>query len=178
MFLDGISDSLKAALNTLEIFGSLSGLVVNKDKTKLIWLGKKKHSTDMYDTCENLVWGTTEFDLLGFHFSVDFENITTLNYLPSLNKCEKIIKQWKRRKLSPLGKITVIKTFILSSINHIFTSLPSPSTFLIKTLNNLIWDNKPDKINRKKITNSYLHGGLKMVDIDVFIKHQKLTWMK
>ena len=52
LFLDGTSDSLKAALNTLEIFGSLSGLV-NKDKTKLIWLGKKKRSTDMYDTCEN-----------------------------------------------------------------------------------------------------------------------------
>ena len=47
---DGTSDSLKAALNTLEIFGSLSGLVVNKDKRKLIWLGEKKHSTDMYDT--------------------------------------------------------------------------------------------------------------------------------
>ena len=136
----------------------------------------------MHDTCENLVWDATEFDLLGLHFSVDLENITTLNYLPILNKCQKIINQWKRRKLSPLGKITVIKTFILSSFNHIFTSLPAPNTFLIKTLNNLvysfIWDNKPDKINRKQITNSYLHGGLKMVDIDVFIKCQKLTWLK
>ena len=41
LFLDGTKDSLEAALNTLEIFGSVSGLVVNKDKTKLIWLGKK-----------------------------------------------------------------------------------------------------------------------------------------
>ena len=83
----------------------------------------------------------------------------------TMTKNTPIINQWKRRKLSPLGKITVIKTFILSSFNHIFTSLPAPSTFLIKTLNNLvysfIWDNKPDKINRKQITNSYLHGGLK-----------------
>ena len=36
LFLDGTKDSLEAALNTLEIFGSLLGLVVNKDKTKLI----------------------------------------------------------------------------------------------------------------------------------------------
>ena len=42
LFLDGTKDSLEAALNTLEIFGSLSGLAVNKDNTKLIWLGKKK----------------------------------------------------------------------------------------------------------------------------------------
>ena len=40
--------------NTLEIFGSLSGLKVNTDKTKIIWPGKKKHSQDMYDTIKNL----------------------------------------------------------------------------------------------------------------------------
>ena len=35
LFLDGTKNSLEAALNTLEIFGSLSGLLVNKDKTNL-----------------------------------------------------------------------------------------------------------------------------------------------
>ena len=47
LFLNDTSDSLKAALNTLEIFGLLSGLVVNKDKTKRIWFRKRKCSTDM-----------------------------------------------------------------------------------------------------------------------------------
>ena len=37
----------------------------------------------MYDTCENLLWGASEFDLLGIHFSVDLENITTLNFTPN-----------------------------------------------------------------------------------------------
>ena len=41
IFLDGSRDSLMAALNTLEIFGSVSGLKLNTDKTKIIWLGKK-----------------------------------------------------------------------------------------------------------------------------------------
>ena len=41
MFLDGSRDSLMATLNTLETFGSLSGLKVNTDKTKIILLGKK-----------------------------------------------------------------------------------------------------------------------------------------
>ena len=182
LFLDGTKDSLEAALNTLEIFGSLSGLVVNKDKTKLIWLGKKKRSSDMYNICENLVWGATEFDLLGIHFTVDLENITTLNFMPILTKCEKILNQWKRRRLTPLGRITVVKTFILSSFNHIFSSLPYPNAPLIKKLNSLVysfvWDNKPDKINRKLITNSYGNGGLNMVDIDIFIKCQKIAWVK
>ena len=49
VFLDGTKDSLVAALNTLEIFGSLSGLKINMDKTKIVWLGKKKHSTDKFE---------------------------------------------------------------------------------------------------------------------------------
>ena len=40
IFLDGNKDSLLAALNTLEIYGCLSGLVVNTDKTKYGW-GRK-----------------------------------------------------------------------------------------------------------------------------------------
>ena len=172
LFLDGTKDSLEAALNTLEIFGSLSGLVVNKDKTKLIWLGKNNVQLNMYDTCENLLWGASEFVLLGIHFSVDLENITRehLNFTPILNKCEKILYQWKWRRLMPLGKITVVKTFILSSFNHIFSSLPITNNILVKILNNLlysfVWDNKSDKVNRKLITNSYINGGLNMVDSD------------
>ena len=129
-----------------------------------------------------MLWGATEFDLLEIHFSVDLENITTLNFTPILNKCEKFLYQWKRRRWTPLGKITVVKTFILSSFNHIFSSLPITDNILVKKLNNLlysfVWDNKPDKVNRKLITNSYINGGLNMVDIDIFIKCQKVAWVK
>ena len=136
----------------------------------------------MYDTYENLLWGASEFDLLGIRFSVDLENITTLNFTPILNKCEKILYKWKRRRLTPLGKITVVKTFILSSFNHIFSSLPITNNILVKKLNSLlysfVWDNKPDKVNRQLITNSYMNGGLNMVNIDIFIKCQKVAWVK
>ena len=88
IFLDGSRDSLIATLNTLEIFGSLSGLKVNTDKTKIIWLGKKKHSQDMYETPQKLDWGTTEFNLLGLQFSVDLNKIPAMNYSLILNKIE------------------------------------------------------------------------------------------
>ena len=38
------------ALNEIEIFGSFSGLIMNKDKTEGLWIGKLKH-------CEDKVWG-------------------------------------------------------------------------------------------------------------------------
>ena len=161
IFLDGSKDSLLAALNTLEIYGCLSELVINTDKTKLVWLRKKKHFKEIIYSPGKLVWGTTEFDLLGIQFAVDLENIPNLNYSLVLRKINKALNQWKRRKLTPMGKITVIKTFIISSSNHIFTSIPSQTMqFITNLLNSLIysfiWDNKQDKVNRKQNTNSYL----------------------
>ena len=42
IILDGTTSSLQATLNLLEIFGSLSGLNINCDKTKFRWIGNKK----------------------------------------------------------------------------------------------------------------------------------------
>ena len=41
LILDGTIGSLEAALNILEIFGSISGLKVNTEKTQIVWIGKK-----------------------------------------------------------------------------------------------------------------------------------------
>ena len=41
LILDGSQQSLQTALNTREIFGNFSGLKMNKEKTKVIWIGRK-----------------------------------------------------------------------------------------------------------------------------------------
>ena len=38
---------------------------------------------------------------------------------------EKILKQWSKRSLSPIEKITVIKTLVIPIFNLLFTSLPN-----------------------------------------------------
>ena len=40
--LDSSQHFLQSALNTLEIYENLSGLKMNKEKTKVIWIGQKK----------------------------------------------------------------------------------------------------------------------------------------
>ena len=57
LILNGTVESLQAALNILEIFGSFSGLKVNIDKTQLVWIGKKKHSIDKVNI-QNISWNT------------------------------------------------------------------------------------------------------------------------
>ena len=75
LILDGSKSTLLAALNVLEVFGNMSGLKVNMDKTKLVWIGKKHHSKDKLDVGNDLIWGASDFTLLGIKFSVDLSNM-------------------------------------------------------------------------------------------------------
>ena len=66
--------------------------------------------------------------------------MTSINYKLALEKSKKLINNWKKRMLSPLGQITVIKTFILSQFIHLLTILPSPSRdFLKNNKFNVLW---------------------------------------
>ena len=79
LILDGSQQSLQNALNILEIFGTYSGLKVNTDKTKIIWIGKKKHSKDKLIS-QRFDWNTTEFNMLGLKFSVDLQKMPEINF--------------------------------------------------------------------------------------------------
>ena len=88
MILDGSKQSLLAALNVLEIFGSVSGLKINTDKTNLVWIGKKRYSKCELDVGRNLKWGATIFTLLGITFFIELNTMIELNYNPVMEQLE------------------------------------------------------------------------------------------
>ena len=165
----------------MEIFGSISGLKVNTDKTKLIWIGKKKHCKDKLIT-KGLQWGCTQFDLLGLTFSVDLDSMFDLNLSAKLTEIKDLINIWNRRYLTPIGKVTVIRTFFLAKLNHLFLSLPNPNDIWLTQLNDIlfkfIWSDKPDKINRKTLMKENCLGGIKMINVKLFLSSLKTSWLR
>ena len=180
--LNGTEKSLNAALNVLEIFGSMSGLKTNSEKTKLVWIGKKRYSKDKYKIKTNVEWGATHFYLLGINFSVDLNEMSQLNYPKVIQSIERLLTKWNQRYLTPLGKITVIKTLALSKLNYLFMALPSPSNKTIKalvaTFFKFVWNGKPDKVKRNNMVKCYTSGGLNMIDLENFLYASKLTWIR
>ena len=182
MILNGEYGSLQAALNTVEIFGNYSGLIINTDKTQVVWIGKKRGTKDKLNVDKKLSWGSTSFNLLGVKFITDLMLIPNLNYRPIIEDLPKMLHMWKKRYTTTLGKITILKTFILPKLIHLFTVLPKPPPSDIKQINTLfyhfIWNNKPEKIKRVVINKPYQLGGLKMIDLDKFVDALQLTWVK
>ena len=147
----------------------------------MIWIGRKKFCHEKLITSVNLNWDDTDFTLLGLRFSTDFNKIPEMNYHQTLQDIKRDIKKWSSPYLSPFGRITVVKTNILSKCIHLFSSLPRSDNFqkqLNQILFKFVWDGKPDKIKRTTICHDYLEGGLKMINIKKFEQALKVSWVR
>ena len=93
-----------------------------------------------------------------------------------------MIKIWSKRKLTLIGRITVIKSLMLSRFAYLFLALPNPPGDLIKSLERMLfkflWNKGPDRISRKQIVKNVESGGLRMVEINAFITSLKVTWLR
>ena len=169
LFTDGSPQSLDGILQTLDFFACISGLKINFNKTKIIWIGSKKFSMEVFHHSR---WKFdsvhTKFDLLGVKFSINLDDMIHINYKYVMEKIEKILISWKFRNLTPIGRITVIKTLVIPKLNHLILTIPNPSVeFIIafeRKLFNFVWNNKPDKIKRNSVVQDYKNGGLKLID--------------
>ena len=180
--LDGSKQSLEATLNLLQFFAQISGLRINIDKTKVIWIGRQKNNNRKYCRQYNLEWNPKTFTVLGITFSVNLHDMMKLNYDKILQDIQKLLNQWSRRLLTPLGRITVIKSLALSKLNHLFAALPNPPDNIIQSLNNLfykfIWQKSSDRIKRSILCSDYPKGGIRMVDLKHFIRASKISWIR
>ena len=180
-FLDGSKTSLEETLQELETFANISGLKTNFDKTQVVWIGAKKYSTDAIKTRWKLSWGATQFRLLGITFDVDLDKIISINYKDKIVQIKNSIKMWRRRFLTPLGKITVIKSLLLPKITHLLIALPNPDSETLNILNGIFYDflwNGRAKIKQSVIVKQYFEGGLNMINLIAFTQALKITWLR
>ena len=182
LFLDGSSESFKNCIHIVLEYAKYSGLAMNFEKTKVIWFGCHEIPNDIYLPHMNFEWNPPKFSILGVEFTTNLENITNINIEIKIAAMQNEINKWTKRDLTPFGKIVVIKSLVLSKIVHILISLPSPDINTMKRIKNMLydflWDCKPDKVKRKVATNRLEKGGLGMVDLELFDKSLKLTWLR
>ena len=86
------------------------------------------------------------------------------------------------RKLTLFGRITIIKSLVLSKFIHLFLAVPNPPGELEKKLEKLfykfLWNGGPDRIKRTIVIKDLQAGGLRMINAQYFIKALKITCLK
>ena len=179
LILDGSVDSLTGTINELVEFSNMSGLKVNLDKTSCLPIGTLTKNQLPGNLGIKIV---DELKVLGTTFSTDINKIAEKNIQNKMSSIQREIEQWKRRNITPIGKICIIKTLLLSKLVHFFIALPNPSFKLIKEIETMLfsflWCGKRDKVKRTKIIQKYEEDGLKMINVKAFMDSMKLSWLK
>ena len=88
----------------------------------------------------NFNWNPVEFRVLGVVFSTSVHEIVLINYENKLSEIRKLLNTWSRRNIIPFGKITVIKTMVISKITHLFMNLPDPDGKFLHDLDMLLYN--------------------------------------
>ena len=107
IFLDGTEKSLKETLNILKTFYIMSGLKINVEKTRAIWIGSLSNSNRQLCKEYKLDWSQGPFKILGVMFTAEVFNIWDVNTEQIYKNIENICKQWSKRKLTLFGRITI-----------------------------------------------------------------------
>ena len=150
LILDGSKDSILNAVKILEDFGSISGLNLNIDKSVFLKIGSLKDNNEQIIPECNYRFSKGPVKFLGIMISLDKKDLFELNFEPQFKKLSSILNIWSQRDLTPIGKITIIKTLALSQLTYLFSVLPSPPLDFMKKIEKLlfkfIWNDKQDRV--------------------------------
>ena len=85
-------------------------------------------------------WSSKEASALGFTFCTDKSHIFQANLEPKIVLFEKCLKQWQHRKLTLMGKITVVKNYALPKLIYALSSLPNPPIETVKRIEKRMYE--------------------------------------
>ena len=133
LMLEKDENSIRRVIELLRKFQRCSGLKININKSYASYLGRDKGSVRPLCPEIELQW-TTEFTLLGIQFNLmDLDTIVKLNTENKLDEIRKVLQSYKRRNLSIMGKITVVKTMAIPKLVHALSVLPTPDKEFTKS---------------------------------------------
>ena len=102
---------------------SISGLKVNFDKTEALWIGPSKNSNSALPSNKPITWAERKVYALGVWFSTVQENASYDNFSEKIERMKNILNSLSARRLTLLGKVTIIKSLAMSQIVHVLSSL-------------------------------------------------------
>ena len=129
--LNGDRHSFEQLFRQLDYFGEISGLKLNAEKTNNVWLGNKRNSDIRWLPHLDMNWNPPKFKILGLWFTCNLEKMEKLNTYDKYLETKVLFNCWAKRSTTPIGKVVVLKSLILSKLIYLRIMLPNPPDDLI-----------------------------------------------
>ena len=154
-------------MNVINNFSVISGLKLNKKKTKAMWIGSAKNNETKPLGFESY---KEPIKSLGINLSYKHENNDNLNFFIKIYKMDTKLNIWQTRDLTLFGRTMLVKTLGLSKLVYAASMLRVPE-MVIKRVQ--------EKITKflSVIYQSLSSGGLNFPNFRTVVKSLRLSWL-
>ena len=170
--------SIKHVMTTINNFADVAGTKLNMSKTRGIWLGNFKDLG--IRKFHGITWTGKPVKCLGIYIGHNKEQCNKLNWDKKIESMKQVLNKYRSHCLTLYGKVTVIKQYALSKLVFPATHL-NISIELIKEINKIcfefLWNGKRDRVKRSSTYNPINDAGLNMINIELFFKSLKASWV-
>ena len=117
---------------------------ITKKLKPYIWISSCKSSETTLPSLKPILWAKDKVYALGVWFSTLEDTPANVNFSEKIDRFQSILNSWSARRLTLLGKITVIKSLAVSQIVYLLSSLPSHQK-VVHEINSILYDFLWDK---------------------------------
>ena len=167
--------SLRHLLALISKFGICSGLVINFDKTEMFILGNSVMAPAQDQSIMNINVKRA-VKILGVYFTYDSRLRHKLNFKEIIDAVKTKLQLWKWRNLTIIGRIQIVKTFVIPLIMYRAGSIcidKEVVTEANRIIFDFIWKGK-DKVKRASLVGDIKDGGLKAPHLESIIKTHRI----
>ena len=167
------TNSLKFSLQIIGSFDSISGLRLNKKKTKAMWIGSSKHK-------KTKILEFHSIKILGAHLPYNAVKNNDANFFSKIRKMKTKLNLWQRRDQKLFGKSVLAKTLGASQLIYTASLMTVPDAVTRAAqslLFSFLWKSKKDKIKRNVVSQPLKNGGLNFINFEIMVKSLRLVWV-
>ena len=116
---------------------------------------------------------------MGIYIGHDQGVCNTLNWVNKTHNIDKALISWKKRDITFLGKVNIIKTLAISQMLYSATYLRHNDDhikLINKAIYNFLWAGQ-DQIKRATIIGDIIDGGINMIDVESMFNGIKASWI-
>ena len=102
---------------------------LNKEKTEGFRLGPN-HNININNINQfGISWSKTPIRLLGIFFSYDEDESNKYNFEKKIQDAKSVVNLWKMRDLTTIGRIQIIKTYVISKFMYTCSVIHMPEQY-------------------------------------------------